>query len=210
MDKLPQKTVERLSRYRRLLMRYQYLEKPFIYSRDLASMLKINPVHVRRDLMLLGVSGSHTSGYDVRELIRQISDKLECTSGKNACIIGFGHTGRAALEMFAHDFTPVNIRAIFDTSNKSVGKTFDEIPCFSMEKLATVIEEKQITLAVFTEAEENPEATINLLIALGIKGIMNLTPVQLNIPEGIHLEEFDMITSMIKLAYFSGTGREST
>lgn len=204
MEKLPQKTVERLSRYRRLLMRYQYLDKPFIFSRDLASMLRINPVHVRRDLMLLGVSGSHTAGYDVRELIRQISVKLECTSGKNACIIGFGHTGRAVLELFAHDFTPVNIRAIFDTSNKSINKSFEGVPCFSMEKLASVIEEMEITLAVFTEAEENPETTINLLIALGIRGIMNLTPVQLNLPEGVHLEEFDMVTSMIKLAYFSG------
>ncbi len=172
-------------------------------------MLKINPVHVRRDLMLLGAKGSHTTGYDVRELISQISEKLQCASGKNACIIGFGHSGRAALEIFAHDFTPVNIRAIFDTSTKSVGKTFDEIPCYSMEKLATVIENEKIDLAVFTEADENPETTVNLLIALGIKGIMNLTPVQLNIPEGIHLEEFDMITSMIKLAYFSGSGRES-
>lgn len=204
MEKLPQKTVERLSRYRRLLMRYQYLDKPFIFSRDLASMLRINPVHVRRDLMLLGVSGSHTAGYDVRELIRQISVKLECTSGKNACIIGFGHTGRAVLEMFAHDFTPVNIRAIFDTSNKSINKSFEGVPCFSMDKLASVIEEMEISLAVFTEAEENPETTIHLLIALGIRGIMNLTPVQLNLPEGVHLEEFDMVTSMIKLSYFSG------
>jgi redox-sensing transcriptional repressor len=185
-------------------MRYQYLEKPFIFSRDLASMLKINPVHVRRDLMLLGAKGSHTSGYDVRELIKQISEKLDCASGKNACIIGFGHTGRAAFDFFVHDFTPVNIRAIFDTSRKSINNTFEGIPCYSMEKLATVIEEKQITLAVFTETDENPEATINLLIALGIKGIMNLTPVQLYVPDGIHLEEFDMVTSMIKLSYFSG------
>ena len=204
MNKFPQKTVERLSRYRRLLLRYQYLEKPHIYSRDLASMLKINPVHVRRDLMLLGVTGSHTNGYDVRELIRQISEKLDCNAGKSACIIGFGHTGRAALEMFAQGFIPVNIRAIFDTSRKSINKNFDEIPCYSMEKLASVIEAENITLAIFTETEENPETTVNLLIALGIKGIMNLTPVQLSVPDGIHVEEFDMITSMIKLAYFSG------
>lgn len=204
MDKLPQKTIERLSRYRRLLMRYQYLEKPHIYSRDLASMLEINPVHVRRDLMLLGVSGSHSDGYDVHELIRQISDKLECNSGKSACIIGFGHTGRAALEMFAHDFTPVNIKAIFDTSHKSINKNFEGVPCYSMEKLASVIEENNITLAIFTEAEENPETTVSLLIALGIKGILNLTPVQLKLPEGIHIEAFDMVTALVKLAYFSG------
>ncbi|MCF8366429.1 MAG: redox-sensing transcriptional repressor Rex [Bacteroidales bacterium] len=204
MNTLPHKTVERLSRYRRMLLRYQFMEKPYIFSRDLAAMLKINPVHVRRDLMLLGISGSHSSGYDVVELIGQITQKLECRSGKHACIIGFGHTGRAALEMFATDFTPVKIHAIFDSSLKSVSKTFYDIPCYSMEKIAEVIEEQKITLAVFTEADDNPEAMINLLIALGIKGILNLTPVQLQLPEDVYLEEFDMITSMIKLAYFSG------
>ena len=204
MKKLPQKTVERLSQYRRLLMRYLYLEKPYIFSRDLASMLKINPVHVRRDLMLLGVSGSHSKGYDVQNLIRQISLKLECGAGKSTCIIGFGHTGRAALEIFAADFTPMNVKAVFDTSPKSINKSFYNVPCYSMEKMVSIIEEQNISLAILTEADEELENLINLLIALGINGILNLTSAQLSLPSGYHLEEFDLITAMIKLAYFSG------
>jgi redox-sensing transcriptional repressor len=204
MAKLPQKTVERLSRYRRLLMRYQYLHKPYIYSKDLASLLKINAVHVRRDLMLLGVAGSHSKGYDVQNLIHHITLKLQCESGKNACIIGFGHAGRAALEIFAADFTPMNIKAIFDSSPKSIHKKFHGVECFSMEKMASVIDEKEITLAILTDSDEEPENLTNLLIALGIDGIMNLTPAQLTLPAGVHLEEFDMVTAMIKLAYFSG------
>ena len=124
MNKLPEKTVERLSHYRRLLLRYQYLEKPYIFSRDLASLLKINPVHVRRDLMLLGVSGSHSKGYEVRYLIKQISLSLECDKGRNACIIGFGHAGRAVLDILSLGTVPVNVKAIFDTSKKSINNTF--------------------------------------------------------------------------------------
>jgi len=204
MDRLPHKTVERLSKYRRVLMRYQYLDKPHIFSRDLARLLKINPVHVRRDLMLLGISGSHSTGYDVRHLIGQISAKLHCEAGRSACIIGFGHTGRAALEIFAADFTPMNVKAIFDTSQKSINKSFHGVRCFSIEKMAKVIEEKKITLAILTDPDEDPENLVGLLAALGINGIMNLTPVHLTLPPEIHLEEFDMVTAMIKLAYFSG------
>jgi redox-sensing transcriptional repressor len=204
MNKLPQKTVERLSQYRRLLMRYRYLDKPHIFSKDLARLLRINSVHVRRDLMLLGVSGSHSKGYDVQKLIVRITERLECEKGKNACIIGFGHTGRAVLEILAGDFTPVNVKAIFDTSNKSIGHTFHGVPCHSMGKIAGVIEDENITLAILADMDEDPENYISLLSSLGIKGIMNLTPAHLNLPDNIHLEEYDLVTALIKLAYFSG------
>lgn len=203
MDKLPEKTVERLSHYRRLLLRYQYLEKPYIFSRDLASLLKINPVHVRRDLMLIGVSGSHSKGYEVRYLIKKISQTLECEKGRNACIIGFGHAGRAVLEILSLGNVPVSVKAIFDTSVKSINNTFYNVPCFSLEQIAKVVDKEAITLAILTDLEEDPEHYIALMKALGIKGIMNLTPVHLNVPETIHLEEFDFVTSLIKLAYFA-------
>ena len=206
MKKLPQKTVERLSKYRRLLMRYQYLEKPHIFSKDLARLLRINPVHVRRDLMLMGHSGSHSKGYDVQKLIQQISASLECEGRKTACIIGFGHTGRAVLEILSNDFTPLNVKAIFDSSGKAIGQSFNEVPCYSMGEIANVIEKEKITLAILADMDEDAENYIPLFDALGIRGIMNLTPTHLNLPEHIHLEEYDMVSTLIKLAYFSGNG----
>ena len=201
--KLPEKTVERLSLYRCLLLRYKYLEKPFIFSKDLARMLRVNPVHIRRDLMLLGFSGSHSKGYDVQNLIDSITNKLECRAGKTGCIIGYSHTGRAAMEIFAEDFTPIRILAIFDTSAKSINKDHFGVPCYSIDRITKIIEENKITLAILTEAFEDLDTIKDLLIACGIKGIMNLTHVKLDLPEHIHLEEFDMRTSLIKLAYFT-------
>lgn len=201
--KLPEKTVERLSQYRRILLNYQFLEKPYIFSRDLAKMLKINPAHIRRDLMLLGVSGSHSRGYDVQDLISQISVKLECLSKKNACIVGFGHMGRAVLDLFAEGGTPINMVAIFDVSAKSINQSFYGIDCYSIEKMDAIISEKNISLAILTTADDDVDAIKDLLIACGIKGMMNLTSQSIELPEHIHLEEFDLKTSLIKLTYFS-------
>jgi redox-sensing transcriptional repressor len=36
----------------------------------------------------------------------------------------------------------------------------------------------------------------------GIKGILNFTSVPLTVPEDVFLENYDMVTSMEKLAYF--------
>jgi redox-sensing transcriptional repressor len=203
--KLPEKTVERLSQYRRILLNYQFLEKPYIFSRDLARMLKINPVHIRRDLMLLGVSGSHARGYDVQNLISQISVKLECLSKKNACIVGFGHMGRAVLDLFVEGGTPIDIVAIFDLHAKSVNKSFYGVDCFSMEKMEAVIAEKNISLAILATTDDDVNALKDLLVACGIKGMMNLTSQSIEVPKQIHLEEYDLKTSLIKLTYFSET-----
>ena len=40
------------------------------------------------------------------------------------------------------------------------------------------------------------------LMEAGIKGILNYTPKPLSEREGIYLEEYDMITSIEKVAYF--------
>jgi redox-sensing transcriptional repressor len=200
---LPKKTVERLSQYRRLLLKYQYLEKPFIFSRDLARMLNINPVHVRRDMMLLGFSGSHARGYDVKKLVKEVSMKLECHILKNACIVGFGHLGRAVLDMFAGGGTPVNIAALFDTSPKAINQTFEGIKCYSMDKMEQVIADNHIKLAILTSPADDVEKVKDLLVACGITGIMNMTSQPLDLPEGVHLEEFDLKTLLIKLSYFS-------
>ena len=96
--KLPKKTIQRLSRYRRLLLKYQYLSDPYIYSHDLARLLNLNPVQVRRDLMLIGSSGNHRKGYNVNESdimkglksvnwrgrYERIEDNLICDCAHNA------------------------------------------------------------------------------------------------------------------------------
>jgi redox-sensing transcriptional repressor len=40
------------------------------------------------------------------------------------------------------------------------------------------------------------------LVRFGIKGILNFTTIALNVPSDVYLEEYDLITSMEKVAYF--------
>jgi redox-sensing transcriptional repressor len=65
MGQLPGKTVERLSQYRRILLKVCPKEKQHIFSHEIAGLLHLTPVQVRRDLMLIGYSGSQRKGYDV-------------------------------------------------------------------------------------------------------------------------------------------------
>ncbi len=47
-----------------------------------------------------------------------------------------------------------------------------------------------------------PAIPLKNLYWAGIKGILNFTTMPLNVPSDIYLEEYDMITSLEKVAYF--------
>ena len=83
MAKLPGKTVERLSEYRRTLLECLDEKRSFIFSHDLAARLHITAVQVRRDLMLIGYSSVLRKGYDVRELIDTIGKIIDYEESMN-------------------------------------------------------------------------------------------------------------------------------
>jgi redox-sensing transcriptional repressor len=63
-------------------------------------------------------------------------------------------------------------------------------------------EELDIVVAVLAVPADQAVSTSSMLVSNGIKGIMNFTTVPLNVPDNVYLEEFDMITSIEKVAYF--------
>ena len=75
--KLPEKTVERLSEYRRTLLDCLANGKTHIYSHEIAKLHNNTAVQVRRDLMLIGYSSIKKRGYDAQELIGVIGKLID-------------------------------------------------------------------------------------------------------------------------------------
>ncbi|PID93495.1 MAG: redox-sensing transcriptional repressor Rex [Bacteroidetes bacterium] len=202
MNTLPNKTVERLCKYRRVLYNQLTEGNTHIFSHELANLLHITPVQVRRDIMLIGYSGTLRKGYDIRNLINLIGDIMDTPFGQNAAIIGLGNLGRAILSYFNGKRAKLSITASFDIDPGKTGKRFSGVPCYSIDQLEEVIPQKQIKMVILTLPAEACLPVVDRLIKVGIKGIMNYTPKSLRVPEQIHLEEYDMITSLEKIAYF--------
>ncbi len=201
LQNLPGKTVERLSQYRRILFNSMDGGKSNVYSHELARMMHLTPVQVRRDLMLIGYGGSQSKGYVIKDLIALIGKIIDSESGQNIAIIGMGNLGRAITSYFAGKRDKLRIAAAFDNDLKKTGRVIAGIPCFHVGEIKEKIAELNICIAVLTVA---PEATYDVsksLIEAGIKGILNFTSVPLSVPEGVHLEEYDIVTSLEKLAF---------
>lgn len=208
MKKLPDKTIERLSMYRRNLILCLSQGKKYIYSHELANDLHITPVQVRRDIMLIGYSGTLRKGYDVEEMIKLIGSIIDTEQGKNVAVIGVGNLGRAIISYINGKRSKLKIVAAFDSDSEKSGTLYAGVRVFHLSELESQILEKNISIAVLTVPGDVAEEIAERLIAAGIKGILNYTPRPLNIPSHIYLEEYDMITSIEKVAYHSKSAEE--
>jgi len=202
MNRLPEKTIGRLSEYRRTLLNCLANGKTHIYSHELANLHNITAVQVRRDIMLIGYSTTLKKGYDVKALIDVIGDIIDTEEGLNAAVIGIGNLGRAITTYFNGKRTKLKIAAIFDVDPDKTDRVISGVKCYQMSELSKIIKELDISIGILTVPPENASTVTETLIMAGIKGILNYTSTPLNVSPNVYLEEYDMVTSLEKVAYF--------
>ena len=200
--KLPEKTIERLSQYRRTLLNCHANGHTHIFSHELAALLNITAVQVRRDIMFLGYTSAQRKGYDIKELIEVIGILLDNNDVIHVGVVGMGHLGTAISAYFRGKREKLDIVATFDVNPEKTGKTIADVHCYSITELNDVVRKLNISVGVITVPPEHAAEVSQKLVTAGIKGILNFTTVPLNVPNKVYLEEFDMITSLEKVAYF--------
>lgn len=199
---LPHKTIERLSQYRRALLLCLSNGKTHIFSHEIAKIQHITSVQVRRDLMLIGYSGTLRKGYNIQELIDLIGNIIDSKEGINVAIVGMGNLGRALINYFTGKRHKLEIVAGFDTNPDKIGNTFSGVQCYSTKELDEIIKKKDIKIGIITVPADQTTETAQELVKSGIRGILNYTPKPIDVPDDVYLEEYDMITTLEKVAFY--------
>lgn len=203
---IPEKTIERLSEYRRSLVHCHRRGITHIYSHVLAGMHGITAVQVRRDLMLIGFTSDTKKGYDVEVLIAYISKILDSETPMNIAVLGMGHLGQAITKYFNGKGLKLKITAAFDIDSAKVGQQIDGVPCYHMDSFEELASELDISLVVVSSPSKVAASFTLPIINAGIKGVLNFTSVPLNFPQGIVVENYDITTLLEKVAYFVKEG----
>ncbi len=199
---LPEKTVERLSEYRRTLLRCLDEGKTHIFSHELAKLHNIKAVQVRRDIMFIAYTSPHRKGYDIKALVKVIGNIIDPKESYNIAVVGCGNLGRAVTMYFAGKRPKLNLVAAFDNDPKKIGSDIEGIKCYSIDRLPEISRSKNISLAILTVPPDVAQVMANKLTDSGIKGILNFTSMALNLPKGMYHANYDMITSIEKVAYY--------
>ena len=206
---IPEKTIERLSEYRRTLRSCHEQGITHIFSHVIAGMHGITAVQVRRDLMLIGFSSDTKKGYDVEVLIDFINSILDSPNVQNIAIIGMGHLGKAITKYFNSKEHNLRIVASFDVDPEKLGQIIDGIPCYHMDEFESKVDQLDINIVVLSSPTEVAADLVVPIINAGIKGVLNFTSKPLNFPRGIVVENYDITTLLEKVAYFVKENEES-
>jgi redox-sensing transcriptional repressor len=200
MTNISEKTVERLIRCRRELLKYQYLDKPHVFSSDLARMLNIRPEQLRQDIMSIGVvSGNNRKGYDVNNLIKAIEESIKIDEFSKVAFIGDPVLVSLFKNFIENNFLEFNIDVIFNFSQDK--DSYDEIPCYSLDKMPAIIKENNIEIAIVAVDADLIADIVDTLRLNEIKGIVNLTSEIIKPEKGMFVENYDLLSIVEKLNF---------
>jgi redox-sensing transcriptional repressor len=200
---VPEKTVERLCLYRRVLHQLRTEGVEVVFSRAIADRVHVRSHQVRRDLMIAGASGVPNGGYAVRTLLEDIASFLDGPRSPGVCLVGAGRLGQALLSYFSGRWRWLGITAAFDRDASKCGRHISGCPCYTMDEMAAVIGERGIGLGILAVPAEEAQAVCDELCASGIRGLLNFAPVRLRVPSAVYCEDVDLTMVLEKVAYYA-------
>ncbi len=195
---IPEKTVERLSLYRRILKYARKEGISSIYSHEIADRANTSAVIVRRDLMNVGYNGSSRHGYNVDELMGCIHNFFNHAKQVHIAIVGMGNLGLAIRNYIEAEEIQFQFVAGFDADSS---KLVDE-KCFLIDELKSVILNLKVDTVVIAVPHTVAQEVANKIYETGVTSIVNFAPIRLKAPESVHVESIDITTLLEKSIYF--------
>jgi len=200
---VPHRTVGRLTLYWRTLRDIAREDQSHIYSHFLASRCGVTAAQVRRDLMVLGYTGTPARGYEVRKLKDHIEAFLFPAEEQKAVLAGVGNIGRALLKFFSARRPALRIAASFETNPDKFNRVIQGCPCHSIGKAEGIIRDLGATVGIIAVPDEEAQFVADVFVAAGIRGILNFARAPLSVPPAVYVEDIDLAMSMDKVAYFA-------
>lgn len=198
---ISQAVIGRLPRYFRYLGELKDEGVERISSQDLSGLMKVTASQIRQDFNNFGGFGQQGYGYNVEFLYNEIGKILGLDKQHNFIIIGAGNLGRALGNYMNFERRGFIFKGMFDQNPELVGRDVRGIKVMPMEALNTFVRENAIDIAVLTIPKTSAVAVAEQLVQDGIKAIWNFAHVDLNVPDGIQVENVHLSDSLMKLSY---------
>jgi redox-sensing transcriptional repressor len=199
---IPRKTIYRLSIYLRCLARLHENGIGTVSSDALAKAAGVKSTQLRKDLAYFGTFGTRGLGYDVAELFKKISEELGTSRLQPVILIGVGNLGLALLSYRGFEKEGFEIVAAFDAAPERKRDKEIKQPILGMEKLNEFVEKQTVRMAILTVPAASAQEVTNALIDSGITGILNFSPIVLNVPEEVMVNNVNVAIELENLSYF--------
>lgn len=196
--KLP--TVRRLPSYLHELEKMQEVGLKDVSGTVLAGKLGLEPIQVRKDLAITGITGKPRVGFEVKPLIKAINKFLGWTNTKQAILVGVGQLGSALLAYEGFEHYGLKLIAAFDSNPNVIGQEKSGIEILDIKDLAGIIKRLHVNVGVVTVPGNKAQAITDALVDAGIRAIWNFAPITLSVPNSVAVQNEDLASGLAVLS----------
>ncbi|MDO4452883.1 MAG: redox-sensing transcriptional repressor Rex [Eubacteriales bacterium] len=193
--------VKRLPRYYRYLGDLLESGVERISSNELSDRMNVTASQIRQDLNNFGGFGQQGYGYNVQYLYNEIGKILGLDKTYHMVIIGAGNLGQALANYVKFEKRGFWIKGIFDVNPRLKGVAVRGIPIRMIDELPSFCRENGIQIAALTLPKEQAAKMANLLVENGVRAIWNFAHTDLDLPEGVIVENVHLSESLMQLSY---------
>ena len=193
--------IKRLPRYYRHIKQLADSGVTRVSSNKIASVLNITASQVRQDLCNFGGFGQQGYGYDVVKLKNELAVILGLDKEYDMIIVGAGNIGRALAGYKGFVDDGFFVRALFDIDPRCT--YINGIKVYEMDLLEAYLKQNNVDIAIIATQKDSAKSVADELIKYGVKSIWNFAPVELEVPEGVTVENISMSESLYVLSFRS-------
>lgn len=201
MRKIPDSTVRRLSLYLRFLEEFEGQGMATVSSDALAARGGTTSAQVRKDLSFFGSFGKRGIGYLVPELAARLREILGLGRSYRLIVVGAGKIGTALVQYRGFRSRGFHVEAVYDRDPAKIGTPVDGLTIRDVAHLAADLRIAAADLAVIVTPGESAQAVADLLVAGGIRAILNFAPIQLAVPDEVTVKTVNLALELEALTF---------
>ena len=202
-DPVSELTTNRLSVYLRCLQTLDAGRVDTISSDRLAQQFGLNAAQIRKDLAYFGEFGVRGVGYYVKELERHLRQILGLDRRINVGIMGAGNLGLALADYPGFRQEGFEIVALFDTLLTKVGqRSRGGVSIHDVKDFTRMVRTHRIGIAVVAVPARAAQDVIEMVVAAGVKAILNFSPGSVQVPPHVKLKSVDLTVSLESLSFY--------
>lgn len=198
----PDVVIRRLPLYARSL-RYLLQEGiTSVSSQELGDRINVTAAQIRKDLSYFGEFGKQGIGYDVEKLLNQIEHILGLNQEWPVALVGIGPLGQAIVRYEGFRRQGIRIAALFDSDPAKIGTEINGLTIMGDEQIPQVIRDQGIKLAIVAVPASRAQEVADLLVAAGVRAILNYAPMIIQAPEGVWVRHIDPVAVLHSMTYY--------
>jgi redox-sensing transcriptional repressor len=199
---IPDIVIGRLPVYLRALNRLAQEGHESTSSHELGQRLGISSAQIRKDLSHFGGFGKQGTGYQIAYLEDKLRQVLKVNREWQVALVGAGDLGTAVARYRGFAERGFKIVCVFDNAVDKVGKKLQTFTVQPLEEIQATLTQHNIKIAMIATPAEAAQKVADLLIAAGVRAILNYAPSNLAVPNTVHVQYIDPVINLQRMTYY--------